>query len=292
MSIAVTTPTGNIGSRVARLLVQAGERPILIVRDPAKLDPELRDLSEVRVANQNDAASVVEATKGATALFWLNPPDPANPDPIAAYVHKGGVAAQAIRENGIPRVVFLSSLGAERRHGIGLIDGLGQTEELLDATDASVVHLRAGFFFTNFFLQLDGMKGGTYAAPAPASTAFPFVDPRDIGEVAAARLLDTSWTGRQTQGVHGPEDLTSGEAVATIAKAVGRKIEYVEVPDEPFHATLLSMGMPKAMADGYLQMYQGLREGFVPDDKRSILTTTPTTLGAWAYEHLRPALGG
>ena len=31
-------------------------------------------------------------------------------------------------------------------------------------------------------------------------------------------------------------------------------------------------------------------EDFVAEDKRSILTTTPTTLAAWAYVHLRPAL--
>ncbi|MGD7003046.1 hypothetical protein [Corynebacterium halotolerans] len=40
--IAVTTPTGNVGSRVTRLLVQAGERPTLLLRDAARLAPELR----------------------------------------------------------------------------------------------------------------------------------------------------------------------------------------------------------------------------------------------------------
>jgi hypothetical protein len=37
-------------------------------------------------------------------------------------------------------------------------------------------------------------------------------------------------------------------------------------------------------------MSTGLRENFVPEDKRSILTTTPTALGAWAHAHLRPLL--
>jgi len=34
------------------------------------------------------------------------------------------------------------------------------------------------------------------------------------------------------------------------------------------------------------------REDFVAQDERSILTTTPTTLAAWAHAHLRPALLG
>ena len=290
MSIVVTTPTGNIGSRVARLLVQAGVRPVLLVRNPDKLDPELRAASEVRLVDQDDAASVVEATKGATSLFWLNPPDYHSEDPIGAYVRKGGNAARAIRENGIPRVVFLSSVGAELRHGAGLVDGLGQTEELLDATDASILHLRPGFFFTNFFQQVESLKQGVYAAPAPADVPMPYVDPRDIGDVAAVRLLDPSWTGRHTQGVHGPKDLTFAESAAVVAEATGRPIAYQEVPDGPFHDALLRMGMPKAVADNYLQLYVGLRSGFVPENPRTLATTTPTTLGEWAYANLRPAL--
>jgi hypothetical protein len=32
------------------------------------------------------------------------------------------------------------------------------------------------------------------------------------------------------------------------------------------------------------------RAEFVPEDKRSFVTTTPTTLAAWAISYLRPAL--
>ena len=44
MRIVVTTPTGNVGSRVLRLLVQAGVRPVALLRDPARLPPELSGL--------------------------------------------------------------------------------------------------------------------------------------------------------------------------------------------------------------------------------------------------------
>jgi hypothetical protein len=33
-----------------------------------------------------------------------------------------------------------------------------------------------------------------------------------------------------------------------------------------------------------------MRDDFVAEDKRSIATTTPTSLAAWAYVHLRPEL--
>ena len=35
---------------------------------------------------------------------------------------------------------------------------------------------------------------------------------------------------------------------------------------------------------------QGIRDGFVPEQARDAVTTTPTTLAAWAFEELRPTL--
>ena len=41
--IVVTTPTGNIGRHVVRHLLDAGEALRLIVRDPSRLAPDVRD---------------------------------------------------------------------------------------------------------------------------------------------------------------------------------------------------------------------------------------------------------
>lgn len=54
MTIAVSTPTGNVGSYVVRMLCQAGVRPRLLLRDPDHVDPELRDLVEFAVGDQRD----------------------------------------------------------------------------------------------------------------------------------------------------------------------------------------------------------------------------------------------
>jgi len=290
MSIVVTTPTGNIGSRIVRVLLQAGVRPTLIARNPSKLSAEVQALSEVRQGDQTDVASIVEATKGASTLFWLNSPSHGSNDPIGDYRKLAENAATAIRENGIARVVFLSSVGAELRHGAGVVDGLGQSEEILNETDASIVHLRPGFFFENYLGQLDPLRNGILPVPVLAETIFPQVATRDIGDIAAARLLDPTWTGRQTQGIHGPKDLSFGEAARVLSEATGRKIEFVSVPDNAFLSALIGAGLTEGYAEGLLQLYVALRGDFKPENVRTEVTTTPTTLGAWAYEHLRPLL--
>ena len=90
---------------------------------------------------------MVAATTGVDALFWVDPPA-CTPDPVGHYARIGAIAARAVTANAIARTVFQSSGGAEKRHGVGEIDGLARTEELLDATGASVLHLRCGYFIT------------------------------------------------------------------------------------------------------------------------------------------------
>jgi uncharacterized protein YbjT (DUF2867 family) len=285
MKIVVTTPTGNVGSRVTRLLLQAGIRPTLLLRDPARLDVETRERVDVVQGDQFDLDVVRRATEGADALYWVNPPVMGE-DAVEAWARAGSHAARAVEEHGISRTVFQSSGGAEKRHGAGEIDGLARTEEALDATGASVLHLRCGMFFTNLLLDPGALEEGVLRVTWPVDAPMPWVDPRDIGDVAVARLLATDWSGRQVQAVHGPEDLSYAQVASIVSRVTGRPLRAEQIPDDDMRAALRAAGLGDAQVEGILGMSTGLREDFVPEDERTILTTTPTTLASWAQEHL------
>lgn len=284
MKIVVTTPTGNVGSRVVRLLLQAGTRPTLFLRDPAKLDAETRARCEIVEGDQRDGDAVARATEGADALYWVAPPT-GDDDPVSTWAEMGSQAARAVAENGVARVVFQSSVGAEKRVGAGEIDGLAATEEAFDRSGASVTHLRCGMFFTN--LLLDPLTDGVLRVTWPVDLALPWVDPRDIGDIAAARLLSTAWSGRVVQAVHGPAHLSYAGIAEVLSEVLGRPIRAEQIPDDDMRAALRGLGMSDGQIEALLGMSIGLREGFVAENPRSALTTTPTTLAAWAYEHLR-----
>jgi uncharacterized protein YbjT (DUF2867 family) len=291
--VVITTPAGHVGSRVVRLLIQAGVRPTLLARHPARLDPATRERADVVEADLDDASAVVRATRDADALFWVEPQtaDP-SADPVAWYSRLGANAARAVTENGIGRTVFLSSIGAEMRSGAGEIDGLARTEEQLDATGATVLHLRCGYFFTNLLGNLDSIRAGVLRAPMALDYAQPWVDPRDIGEIAAARLLSEGWSGRQVQAVHGPEDLTLSQVAAIISEATGRRVRAETISQQALRGLLRSTGLGDKQVEALAGMSAVTREDFTAEDKRGITTTTPTTLAAWAHAHLRPALLG
>jgi len=289
MKIVVTTPTGNIGSKIVKNLVRAGVRPTVIVRDPAKISAAYHPFIDIVEGDLLDGKSVLTATKGADALFWLSPPQYGEANPVGHYRKLGQVAVEAIQNEGIARVVHLSSVGAEHLSGIGLISGLGHNEVALNTTSAAVRHLRPGFFFENFLMQLDALKNGQYYVNLPLNHPTAFVATTDIAAHATEWLLQADWTGKSIRFVTGQKPLTTREAVAAVSVGLGREITPVEIPDAAVREVLISQGGHPDFADGYVEMMSGLRS--LPIElEYSPATYAPTTLAEWAYSHLRPLL--
>lgn len=285
MQIAVTTPNGNVGSHLTRMLVRAGVRPLLLTRHPERIAEELLPHVDVARADSQDAAEVVAATRGVDALYWVDP-SVMSEDPLGDYARATGALVRAVQDNRIPRVVFQSSVGAEKRHGVGEIDGLAATEIALDDLGIDVTHLRCGYFFSNLLLDVDALRAGRLTTVLPVDDRMPWVAPRDIAEVAALTLVNRRWGGRRVQAVHGPADLSWSEVAEILTSELGREVVVERITDDAMRRGLLDAGMPEAMADAVLGMSTGLRDGFVPEQERSVVTTTPTSLRAWAREEL------
>lgn len=289
MRIAVTTPTGHVGRHVVATLVRAGVRPLVLARNPDRLAPDVRSEVDVVEVDQFDADAVTSATAGVDALYWVDPPA-GSADPLVDYGRATTSVTRAVTENGIRRVVFQSSVGAEKRHGVGEIDGLAATETALDAAPAAVTHLRCGYFFSNLELQIDQVRSGTLQVILPVDQPLAWVAPRDIAEVAVTRLLSAEWDGRQVQAVHGPQDLTWEQVSGIVSAATGRPLRVERISDDAMRSGLRESGMPDAFVEAMMGMSTGMRDGFVPEQPRSIRSTTPTTLASWAYDVLRPQL--
>jgi uncharacterized protein YbjT (DUF2867 family) len=294
MEIAITAPSGNVGRFLVGHVIRAGVRPRLLSRNPEQARASWGDLVDVREVDLRDAAAVTEATRGVDALYLIVPPGEAD-DPVAAYATVGEAVATAVAENRVPRTVLQSSVGAELRNGAGEIDGLARAEEALDrvvAKDAglAVTHLRCGYFFSNLLFELDALDSGTIAVLRPTDEPFTWVAPADIAVVAASLLLRGDWSGRRVQAVHGPQDLSWDEALTVVGDVLGRTLTAHRVGDDAMRAVLAGAGMSPAQVEAIVGMSAGLRGGFVPEQPRTPVTTTDTTLGAWAWAELRPAL--
>lgn len=289
LRIAVNTPRGNVGKHVVSMLLKAGVKPLLLDRNPEKIPVEVKQRCDIVRADSASAQEVVSATRNVDAIYWVDP-SVYSTEPLAEYAKFTDALVEAVRSNEISRVVFQSSVGAEKRHGAGEIDGLAATEVALDKTNADVTHLRCGYFFSNLLLDIDSVRQGHLRTVLPLDQPMSWVAPRDIAEVAALRLLNQDWSGRNVQAVHGPENLTWGQVSVILSDATGREIDVTRVSDVFMREQFLSAGMPPKMADAVLQMSSGLRDNYEPEQARTYITTTHTRLESWVREHLLPAL--
>src|SRR3989344_4693497 len=96
--IVITAATGNIGSKLAEILLSKGKRISVIGRDAKKLEAFKMKGAEVFECNAEKASDMKRAFWGGSALFALIPPNYAATDP-RAYQNKVGQAyADAIAE--------------------------------------------------------------------------------------------------------------------------------------------------------------------------------------------------
>ena len=292
MSIAITTPTGHIGSALVRTLLDAGHDDlVLLCRDASKLDADVRDQVETREGDLQDAAYVQAATRGADALFWLSPPNWHVDDMMGWYTSLGRSAAAAIRANGIQHVVHLSSEGAQNRDDYGPVSGLGRVEAALDETDAAVRHLRPTFFFENFIEMAGGIKeAGALFFPAPTDRTTGMIATADIARRAADLLHDRSWKGREVVPLYGPRDYSYDEAAEVLARATGHEIRAQQVPKEAVVGQMSQFGAPPQWAEGLATLYTSIGSDGYREHPREATSTTSTDLEGWAQRHLKPAL--
>jgi len=204
MKIAVTTPTGHIGNKLANILLDRKSDVTLIARHPEKVKDLAGRGAKVISGEHSDPAVVEQAVRGADALFWLTPSEMTSHDPLGTARRMAEAGASVIRKHRDLHVVQLSSAGAFLPSGAGPIVGLHETEEKFRAAGKNIVSLRPNEFMENVFFSLATIiEQNAIFTSIPGSVKAPMVATQDIAEVAAEFLLKPI-TGHHVIDIVGP----------------------------------------------------------------------------------------
>ena len=289
--IVVTTPTGNVGSQVLSELV-SGDEPIrVIARDPGRLTPETRERVELVPGSHSDSAVVNKAFAGADSVFWLVPPDPRAASVEAAYVDFTRPASQALRAQGVKRVVGISALGRGTPWAskAGLATASLAMDDLVASSGVSYRPLTMPSFMDNLVRQAASItKDGVFSLPINGDRKLPSVATRDIARAAAMRLRDHTWNGVASVPLLGPEDLSYNDMARILSDVLGRPVRFEQISDEAYKARLLARGMSDAMAQGNVDMWIAKDHGIDNAVTRTADASTPTSFRDWAQQAYRP----
>jgi uncharacterized protein YbjT (DUF2867 family) len=254
MKIAVTTPTGHIGKKLANLLLDRKSDVTLIARHPEKVKDLANRGAKVIAGEHSDPAVVEQAVHGADALFWLTPSESTSHDPLGIARRMAEAGASVIRRHPNLHVVQLSSAGAFLPSGTGPIVGLYETEEKFRAAGKNVVSLRPNEFMENLFFSLPTIiaQGSIYTS-VPGSMKAWFIATQDIAEVAAEFLLKPI-DGHHVIDIVGPQEISFDEWARIAGQAIGKEIRIVTVPGEQLKAAMSQNGMSPEMAALLVEM--------------------------------------
>ena len=215
--------TGKTGRRITERLVSRGV--------PTRVAARAAELS----FDWGDQSTWDAVLDGVTAAYISYAPDLAIPgatDSIRVFIEKAV-------EHGVQRLVLLSGRGEEEAQ---------LCERIVQDAGIEWTVVRSSWFNQNFSegAFLDMVLAGAITLPA-GDVLEPFVDVDDIADVAVAALTEDGHSG-QIYEVTGPRMLTFMEAVAEIARASGRKIQYIQIPREDFVAGIAESGAPNDIA--------------------------------------------
>lgn len=292
--IVITTPTGTIGRQVLADLL-AGDQPVrVIVRDPAKLPAAVRDSVEVVPGSHGDPEVVAKAFAGADALFWVAV-NAAATTPEEAYTGFTRAAVEAIRTQGVRRVVDVSSLG----RGTAVADQAGHItaslamDDLIASTGVAFRALALPGFMDNMLRQVKPIKEqGRFFDIIAGDRPDPTAATRDIAAIATRLLTDDSWTGQEEVPVLGPADLSADEQAAIMSEVLGFEVRYQRIPAQALIDRMTGRGLPAAIVASLVEMFnakdRGIYDGVTRTPRHAI--EAPTTFRQFCAEVLKPAV--
>ncbi|MFJ8463859.1 NmrA family NAD(P)-binding protein [Streptomyces swartbergensis] len=266
--ILVTGATGTVGRQVVAELLARGHEVRALTRDAAKV--AFPAGVEVVEGDLTQPDGLTPALEGITGLHLIT---------------FGGAAFTPL-ETG-PRILELARSAGVRR--ITVLHGGGPTplEDAVRADDgAEWTVLMPVEFMANALEWADGIVASGEVREPFVSRLSAMVHEGDIGAVAAVALTEEGHAG-QEYVITGPEVLTVGDKVATIAAAVGREIALVELTEEQAVEQWRATGLTEDVVGFLLEAY-----GNTPEVGRTVASTVEKVTGRpartfaqWAAEH-------
>ena len=278
--------TGNIGSKLANILLDKDEKVKLISRSAERLKPFVDQGAEAAVGDVSDVGFLTNVFKGADAVFALIPPVYTANDFRGYYNEIGANIVKSIQESGVRHVLFLSSHGAHLSEKTGPVKGLYDVEQKLNQLDdVNILHLRPTYFMENLLANVGmiknmGMNGGTIKG----DVKFAMIATKDIAPIAADHLLKRDFSGKTVHELLGERDVSMDE----VTKVFGEKIDkpdlgYVQFSVEDAKKGMRDFGLSDDVSDQMIERERAINDGILAvNQPRTAKNTTGTSIEEFA----------
>lgn len=238
--------TGELGRGVAAALAMRDGVVRAFVRRP--LPDDGPPVDDVIIGDLRDPAALREACTGVDSLFLVSSP---TPDQVELELN----AIESAEATGVGRIVKISNIPIP-----GLETGLHGNHRaierrLVESTCAATI-VQPSFFTSVIDKQSEVLAGGHVVLPTGAGK-IAWIDPSDIGAVAAEALVRDDLDGPLQ--ITGPEALDGDE----VAERLG--VKRIDLPLNRWRETVVASGLDPWLADSSVHLFEAVARGALAD---------------------------
>jgi len=255
--------TGRVGGSTARALLAAGKKVRGIVRDKARAAHWANQGVELVRGDLDDIAALTEAFRGSDGVFVMVPPYFA---PAPGYPETKSIVANirsALAAAKTKKVAYLSSVGAQHQHGLGLITQSHILEEEMRTLPSANAFIRAAWFLENYQWDVQSAQDrGEIDMYLTPDRSISMVASQDIGELAA-KTLQQEWKGNRVLELEGPEKYSPADAAVAFSRLLGRPVTGHPIPRSEWHRLFVQQGTAEDRTAPRIEMVDGFNSGWI-----------------------------
>ena len=229
-SVLVTGATGQQGGAVARALLFQGHRVKALTRKPdSDAARRLRSAgADLVIGDLGDATSVLKAASGVDAMFLMGNSYEAGPE---AETRQGLIAADAAKAAGVGHLIYSSVADADKKTGVPHFDSKHLVEKHVARLGIPYTISAPVAFMENVVApwSIGALRQGKHAFALPPKRVLQLVAVADIGAFVAALVERREQVFGRRFDFAGDE-LSGEEQAKILARAIGRPIDYQEIP--------------------------------------------------------------
>jgi len=261
MKIIITGSLGNISKPLTEELVQKGHS-VTVISSNRERQKDIKALgATAAIGSLEDVDFLTKSFTGADAVYCMMPFNFKDPDLIAWFKKISNNYARSIQKAGIKRAIVLSGWAA------GVINSYKDIENIFnELSDASVTHIRPGYFYSNFFDSIAVIKEkDLIAATFGVEDRIVFSAPADIADAIVDEITRPDHSNKVRYVVS--DEMTCNEAAKIIGTAIGKPdLKWVTITDKEMQRGLEMHGLSPKLASDIVEMQAPIHKGLMPQE--------------------------
>ena len=249
--ILVTGATGNTGSILIPALLNAGHEVRAFVRNEEKAQALKEAGAEIYLGDLDQGETIDAALEGVDKVYlctWNGP----------TASSQGLNIIEAIKRAGTnPLVVRHSAFGADSSE---LIQQIKVVDSALKESGLPWTSIRPTFYMQNLLMASPSIQGDGNIYWDWADAKAGMIDVRDIADSALGALTGKAELGKEYI-LTGPVSISMHDVANSFSTTLDKKIQYVAVPHEASKDSMMGMGFPEFIVDGYVELSKGFSAG-------------------------------